>query len=297
MAILVVAVATILGTNLYWRSALDLRRTGASLAADQGLLLLQGAEAWAGDILRDDIQSSGPDSDHFGEIWAIQLPPLSVDGEGTISGEMTDLQGRFNLNNLIGPDGGTDPIVLAQFERLLSVLELDPSLASVVADWLDLDTNPGFPNSGEDELYSDAQPPYHTPNLAITSKSELMAMAGMDQDIYFVLAPHVAVLPSGTKINVNTASAAVIASLGDLIGLAQAEQLVEDRGGADFVDVQETFEGLVEPEMLERIDGVSEYFQLRGRISIGTTQYTMYSLLHRDPSGVVRSLFRSLGSE
>lgn len=297
MAVLVVAVATILGTNLYWRSALDLRRTGSALAADQGLLLLQGAEAWAGDILRDDIQSSGPDSDHFGETWAIELPPLTVDGEGTINGGMTDLQGRFNLNNLIGPGGETDPIVQAQFERLLNVLELDPSLASIVADWLDLDADPGFPTSGEDEMYSSGEPPYHTPNLAITSISELLAMARMDQDTYFVLAPHLATLPSGTKINVNTASAAVIASLGELIGLTQAEQLVEDRGGADFVNVQEAFEGLVEPEMLQRIDGVSEYFQLRGRISIGTTQYTMYSLLHRDPSGVVRALFRSLGSE
>lgn len=297
MAVLVVAVATILATNLYWRSALDLRRTGAALAADQGLLLLQGAEAWAGDILRDDIQSSGPNSDHFGEIWATELPPLSVDGEGTISGAMTDLQGRFNLNNLIGPGGETDPIILAQFERLLGALELDPSLASIVADWLDLDANPGFPTSGEDEVYSNVEPPYHTPNLAITSISELQAMSGMDRDTYFVLAPHLAVLPSGTKINANTASAAVIASLGELIGMTQAEQLVEDRGGADFVDVQEMFQGLVEPEMLERIDGVSQYFQLRGRISIGTTQYTMYSLLHRDPSGVVRSLFRSLGSE
>jgi general secretion pathway protein K len=291
---LVVAVATIVATNLYWRSALDQRRTGAALAADQGLLLLQGAEAWAGDILREDIQSSGPNSDHFGEIWAIELPPLTVDGEGTISGGMADLQGRFNLNNLIGPDGETDPIVLAQFERLLAALELDPSFASIVADWLDLDADPGFPNGGEDEVYSAAEPPYHTPNLAITSISELQAMSGMDQDTYFVLAPHLAVLPSGTKINVNTASAAVIASLGELVGLTQ---LVEDRGGADFVDVQDTFQGLVEPEMLQRIDGVSEYFQLRGRISIGTTQYTMYSLLHRDASGVVRSLFRSLGSE
>lgn len=296
-AMLVVAVATIVATNLFWRSALDQRRTGAALAADQGLLLLQGAEAWAGDILREDIQSSGPESDHFGEIWAIELPPLNVDGEGTISGRMADLQGRFNLNNLVGPDGQTDPVVLAQFGRLLAALELDPALASIVADWLDLDTDPGFPNGGEDEVYSGAELPYHTPNLAITSISELLAMAGMNQDIYFVLAPHLAALPSGTKINVNTASAPVIASLGDLVGLNQAEQLVEDRGGADFVNVQETFEGLVEPEMLQRIDGVSEYFQLRGRISIGTTQYTMYSLLHRDPSGVVRSLFRSLGSE
>ena len=296
-AMLVVAIATIVATNLYWRSALDQRRTGAALAADQGLLLLQGAEAWAGDILRDDLQNSGPECDHLGEFWAVELPPLSVDGEGTISGAITDLQGRFNLNNLIAPSGETDPLALAQLETLLGVLELDPSLAGVIADWVDLDANPGFPNGGEDEVYSGGDTPYRTPNLAITSVSELQAIAGIDQDTFFLLAPHVAALPSGTKVNVHTANAAVLASLDPQLGFGQGEALVESRDGQGCLDVQTEYTGLIQPEMLQTIDGVSQYFQLRGRISIGTTQYTMYSLLHRDASGVVRSIFRSLGSE
>jgi len=296
-AMLVVAVATIVATNLYWRSALDQRRTGAALAADQGLLLLQGAEAWAGDILREDLQSSGPECDHLGEIWAIELPPLSVDGEGTISGGMTDLQGRFNLNNLIAPDGSTDPIAQTQLEALLGLLELDPALAGVIADWVDLDADPGFPNGGEDEVYSGGDVPYRTPNLAITSVSELQAMSGIDQDTFLILAPYLAALPSGTKLNTHTASAVVLASLDPQLGISQGESLVESRDGQGCLDVQTEFTGLIEPEMLDRIDGVSQYFQLRGRISIGTTQYTMYSLLHRDASGVVRSIFRSLGSE
>ena len=295
-AMLVVALATIIATNLFWRSALDQRRTLAALAADQGLLFLQGAEAWAGDILRDDLQNSGPDSDHLGETWAIEIPPLPVEG-GVIAGRLIDLQGRFNLNNLVGEDGRTDPIAQLQFERLLNVLELDPALAGVAADWVDLDAERGFPTGAEDDAYSGAEIPYHTPNLAITSSSELRALVGMDPDAFLILAPHVCALPPGTLLNVNTASAPVLASLSDQIGLSQAESLVEDRGGADFADYQSAFEGLVEPEMLQRIDGVSSYFQLRGQVSIGTTQYTMYSVLQRDSSGVVRAVFRSLGSE
>ena len=295
-AMLVVALATIIATNLFWRSTLDQRRTLAALAADQGLLFLQGAEAWAADILRDDLQSSGPDTDHLGETWAIELPPIPVEG-GVISGRLIDLQGRFNLNNLIDPDGNTDPIAQQQFERLLGVLELDPSLAGVAADWVDLDAERGFPTGGEDDAYSGAELPYHTPNAAITSISELRALVGMDAETFLILAPHVAVLPSGTTINVNTATAPVLASLSDQLGLSQAESLVEERGGADFADYQSVFEGLVEPEMLQRIDSVSSHFQLRGQVAIGTTQYTMYSVLQRDTSGVVRALFRSLGSE
>ena len=97
-AVLVVAIGTMIAVNLMWRGTLDLRRAEAALAADQGLLYVQGAEAWAADILRQDLVDS-PDSDNLGEVWAIELPALPVDG-GTITGKLEDLQGRFNLNNL-----------------------------------------------------------------------------------------------------------------------------------------------------------------------------------------------------
>jgi general secretion pathway protein K len=117
MAIIVVAIGTMIAVNLIWRGTLDLRRTESALAADQGLMYVQGAEAWAADILRQDLVDS-PESDHLGEQWAIELPPLPVDG-GTITGRLEDLQGRFNLNNLIGADGGEK--VACAVERLVSV--------------------------------------------------------------------------------------------------------------------------------------------------------------------------------
>ena len=54
MAIIVVAIGTMIAVNLIWRGTLDLRRTESALAADQGLMYVQGAEAWAADILRQD---------------------------------------------------------------------------------------------------------------------------------------------------------------------------------------------------------------------------------------------------
>jgi len=53
-AMLVVALGTMIAVELMWTSSLDQRRTGAALAGDQALLYLQGAEAWAGDFLRQD---------------------------------------------------------------------------------------------------------------------------------------------------------------------------------------------------------------------------------------------------
>jgi general secretion pathway protein K len=294
-AMIVVAIGTMIAVNLMWQGTLDLRRAEAALAADQGLMYVQGAEAWAADILRQDLVDS-PDSDHLGEQWAIELPPLPVDG-GTIVGRLEDLQGRFNLNNLVGADGRENELARRQFERLLASVEVDPALAGAVVDWLDPDTDLRFPTGGEDVVYSDGDPPYRTANSQITSASELMAIAGFDRESYRNLAPYVTVLPTGTKLNVNTASDVVLASLSDDIDIGTAGALVEQRAGEEFIDIGATFEGLVEPDVLEEIDGVSDHFLLTATVTLGSNQLTMRSVLQRDRSGITRAVFRSLGVE
>ena len=203
-AMLVVTIGTIIAVNLLWQATLDLRRTEAALAADQGLMFVQGAEAWAADILRQD-QVDSPDSDHLGEPWATELPPLPVDG-GVITGRLEDLQARFNLNNLIDVEGREDERSRLQLERLLTSLELDPALAGLIVDWLDPDVETHFPSGGEDAAYADTDPQYRTPNSMITTPSELLAVLGFDAESYAKLAPYVTALPIGTKLNVNTAS-------------------------------------------------------------------------------------------
>ncbi len=294
-AVLVVAIGTMIAVNLMWRGTLDLRRAEAALAADQGLLYVQGAEAWAADILRQDLVDS-PDSDHLGELWAIELPPLPVDG-GTITGRLEDLQGRFNLNNLVGADGMENQLARRQFERLLLSLDVDPALAGAVVDWLDPDTDLRFPTGGEDVVYSSSDPPYRTANSMITSTSELMAIAGFDREAYQKLAPYVTVLPRGTKLNVNTATDVVLASLSDDLDIATAGALIDERGAAEFIDIDMTFEGLVDPDTLREIEGVSEHFLLTATVTLGSNQLTMRSVLQRDRSGITRSLFRTLGVE
>ena len=294
-AILVVAIGTMIAVNLMWQGTLDLRRAEAALAADQGLMYVQGAEAWAADILRQDLVDS-PDADHLGEQWAFELPPLPVDG-GTITGKLEDLQGRFNLNNLVGADGMEDQLARRQFERILNTLDTDPALAGAVVDWLDPDTDMRFPTGGEDVAYSDQDPPYRTANSMITSASELMAVAGFDRETYQRLAPYLTVLPRGTKLNVNTASDVLLASLSANIDIASAGALVDERADAEFLDIDATFEGLVEPDTLREIDGVSEHFLLTATVTLGSNQLTMRSVLQRDRSGITRALFRSLGVE
>ena len=292
-AMLVVAIGTAIAVSMLWESTLDQRRTESAVLSDQGLLYVQGAEAWAADILRQDLVDS-PDSDSFADIWAIELPPLPVDG-GVIAGRLEDLQGRFNLNNLIGVDGNENPLAVAQLERLLLMLDLDVNVAGLLVDWLDANAEMRFPNGGEDAVYATAEPPYRAANSLITSTSELMAIAGLDQAGYDLLEPHVTALPQGTTLNVNTASAYVLASLSDDLDLSTAESLIFERGNAEFVDIEASFGGLIDEDTFLVIDGVSQHFLMTATVTLGSSQTTMRSVLQRDPSGVTRAIFRTLG--
>ena len=292
-AMLIVAVGTSIAVSLLWESTLDQRRTESAVLGDQGLLWVQGAEAWAADILRQDLVDS-PDADSFADIWAIELAPLPVEG-GLIAGNLEDLQGRFNINNLINAEGTEDELAVAQFERLLASLEIDPLIAGRTVDWLDADTEPRFPEGGEDIAYAGATIPYRTANAIVTSTSELMAITGMDADSYRLLEPYVAALPQGTTLNVNTASNYVLASLSDDIDLSTAESLIFERADASFVDIEASFGGLIEEDVFATIDAVSAHFLLTATVTLGNSQTTIRSVLQRDPSGITRPIFRNLG--
>ena len=97
-AIIVVALVTLATVRLAETQQVNIRRTSNLLNQDQARLTIQGAEGWAKGVLARDAKKNNTDS--LADEWATQLPPIEVAG-GTIQGEVQDLQGRFNLNNLI----------------------------------------------------------------------------------------------------------------------------------------------------------------------------------------------------
>src|SRR5687767_2976887 len=91
MAVLIVALAVILATQIGFDSAVEQRRSSTILSLDQGFMVAVGAEAWAAKYLREDLQD-GNSVDHLGEQWAMPIPPIPVDG-GQIEGQIEDMQG------------------------------------------------------------------------------------------------------------------------------------------------------------------------------------------------------------
>jgi general secretion pathway protein K len=297
-AVLMVALATMLAVDVAFRGFMDQRRVGTILALDQSFEIALGAEAWAADFLKKDLQDS--QTDHLGEIWARPLPPLPIE-DGTVEGRLEDLQGRFNINNLVKVDGTTNPEAVKQLERILAVLEIEPAWASAMADWVDADTQPNFPDGAEDSVYTSQDPPHLAANMPVTRVSELMVLPGFGAERYARVRPYLAALPVGTKLNVCTAPGIVLDALSDgsrEFGL-NPQDLGNRRKDACFPSLDDLRGALGDAtfnELRNSLTESSSYFRATVWVTIGTTQFTLYSLLARGAGGV-RPALRSFGSE
>ncbi|MFU8895392.1 MAG: type II secretion system minor pseudopilin GspK [Gammaproteobacteria bacterium] len=293
-AILVVALATAIAAALTWDLFLDQRRAFGRVAVDQGLMYSLGAEAWAKQILRDDAQDN--QVDHPGEPWAMQITPLPIEG-GQIQGRIEDLHGRFNLNNLVDSAGGTDPAAVLAFQRLLAALELDVRLADRMADWIDRDLDPNFPDGAEDSDYLSREPPFRAANRPVTSVSEIMLVyPDIGREGYARLRPFVTALPRGTRININTARPEVLLTTAENFGFREAERIALDRPNEGWESLEQLGD-LIPVEARGALGVTSDWFRLSVRVDIGTQRFTMYSLLHRDATGSVSTVIRSFTDE
>lgn len=297
-AIVLVAIATMIAVHLGTRASLDLRRTAGLLALDQGWHVALGAEAWAAEVLRDDREDS--QTDHLAESWAQPLPPLPVDG-GEVRGALEDMQGRFNVNNLLTASGEVNEASLARFERLLEQVGANRRWARILADWLDSDTVPGFPEGAEDGVYLSQVPPYRAANGPITSTTEMLALPGMTLEEFALIRPYVAALPVGTRINVCTAKAPLLAALvAGGTDFGDAEALANNRRDGCFptlADLQATLDPQQYQGLLPAIAESSSWFRAVTAVRIGTSELTLYSLLERNNAGASRTVLRSTGTE
>ena len=292
-AMLITALASLVAANLAWDNALDVRRTMVLLNSEQAMQVALGAESWVVGILHQDLQDS--ETDHLGEIWALDIPGFPIEG-GDVTGVIQDLQGRFNVNNLIDDNGRVEEDSLERFRRLLNALDLDPRFAGIAADWMDSNVEASFPDGAEDAIYTGILPPYRSANQSLTSASEFAALEGMDRQSFNVLRPHITALPGRTNVNVNTATAAVLQSLDENMSDADVEGLIAERESAGFGDIQTAFQSLVTPDVLNTLEEKTSYFQLKVVVRIDTVRVTLYSVLQRSPQGGVTPILRSFGT-
>lgn len=317
-AIILVAVAAVIATAIGWQSQLAARRGSAVFTVAQSLALAEGAEAMAAYALTT--LPSGGTTVAPSQAWAQPLGPVEIDHGALLEAALEDESGKFNLNSVVQVQGinplvpGSpayvlNPTTFQQFQNLLTALKLDPDFAARVVDWIDSNDIATFPGGGEDSFYLTLDPPYRTPNMVLTSVSELLAM-GLDRASYDKLAPFVTALPASTKLNTCTAPGEVLDALsGHSEYAVNPERLADTRKhDACFPNPDTVKNGLPagnrgtpspgtpSPGALNLGTG-SQFFRLRSWITIGTTHFTLYSLLYISGTGQVRPILRTFGTE
>jgi general secretion pathway protein K len=288
MAMVILALAAGITSALLWDRSLSVHRTSVIAAQRQAWQYDLGAEAWVEQILK---RSAGK-NDTLDSNWAQRLPPLPVQG-GAIVGGVEDLQGRFNLNDLIGKNGKTDPSALAALKHLLEILQIEPDIANAIADWTDADDNVTSPGGAESGYYASLDPPYAPANGRFYSVTTLRLVKGVTPEVYARLAPYVAALPQTTALNINTATAPVLAAVIPDFSLAQAKGIVARRGKNGFQSIDQ-FKSEVQRKITFPLALKSTYFLLKVTTTIGSTQLSLYSVIFRNDQGQVQSISRSL---
>ncbi|MEW8468251.1 MAG: type II secretion system minor pseudopilin GspK [Candidatus Thiodiazotropha sp.] len=309
-AIIIVSMASIAAVAMTHELQLTIRRSGNIFAADQGYLFTLGSEAWSRGMLIRDLNddSSGDKYDSLDEDWAQELPPTPVEG-GQIEAVTTDLQARFNLNNLYlqaeasEEDKRSVADNLAYFQRLLASLELPESIAQATADWLDEDIKSLYPDGAEDMEYLNLDRPYRTANGPMASATEMRLIKGVDRDVYEKLAPYITTLPERTPININTADAQVVQALAEELNEANVEQLLGEREENPFKEPNAFIERLKElldenkvksDEITSLISVESRYFQMETVVSMENSSQRLVSLLYKGEKDVI-VISRTLG--
>lgn len=269
--LLITSLATLIVSDMLARQRLSLIGSANQMSQQQLWQLALSGEAWARGQLRDDWRDEPePKRVHLGQRWAQNTPVFDIDG-GRIRIQLQDLSGRFNLNTLRLPN---DRISRLRYQRLLQVLGLPPN-------------DPGRlpPSRGFDGKL-----------LTWNDSSELMRLETVDTAVMERLKPWVRTTPGA--LNLNTAPAEVLASLGQL-DLAQAIALVQARPADGYKTVQEFLDTpvLKQHEInAQGLDVSSRYFQAVLDVELGERQLRLISRLLIEPDGQVSVLQRTLAA-
>jgi general secretion pathway protein K len=297
VALLVIALATVLIAGLLDRGELAYARTRNQLHEAQAQSYALGLEVYAERVLKED-QAKGNGVDTNDSPWATPLPPTPVPG-GTIAAAMRDLNGRFNLNNL-DPAYDTAQVWRQKAEQLLDALKLDRKLAGDIVAWMD--PAPGAAAAG-DAFYLAQPVPYRSAKRQFSHVSELRLIRGIDGDVYAKLAPYVSALPPGTRINVNTASVPVLMTLTRTTMTSEMAQAIWQHGHAHFQQTSDV--GSAQPQLgpidhPEYYDVHSSYFLASGLITLDGLPLGFNSIIERRQGGAdggIRVIQRSRGTD
>lgn len=289
VTLLVVTIATLLATEIWFNNTLDVSRQYNNRSAYQAKHYANGMALWAKDVLRLDYEESG-NFDNKSEPWNQVIAGIELE-DAVLSGRLTDLDSKFNLNNLV-IEGEVHEKSHELFIRILNNLELDFGIADKIIDWLDANQSPRT-QGAEDNVYLSKSPSYRTAGQYFQHISELKLIDGMDDNTYERLKSFVTVLPvfgnQPSKININTASSLLLKSLDDRIQTKEALILYSD-GNASNKTIDDFFNqaaiqiyrlGDDQYELRTLIDTQSRWYEAQIGVKMENSIFQSYALVYR----------------
>ncbi|VVQ10499.1 hypothetical protein PS934_03597 [Pseudomonas fluorescens] len=200
--LLVMSLALLITGGLLRSHHLSLQSSGQQLQQIQLRQLASGGETWALLLLRDALQDAKKPVERI-QGWTAMTPGFDVE-DAQIRIDIDDLAGRFNLNALLR-QGQVDQVTLNRWARLLELLELPPLQLSQVGSLEEL--------------------------------SQLRLLPGIDARLLHRLEPWVALLPTDAALNINTAPALLLRTLGEM-DAATADALASQAAITPWASVQ-----------------------------------------------------------
>jgi len=275
IALVVVALASVMALAVIERGQSTLARTQALLDTERAYQYARGMELLARDLI-DQVRSEGNSPELLNGSWT---PVFQVPG-GRVQGRLLDQQARFNLNALTHPDAAVRQQARESFERLLDLLALDPVIALELADWVE-GAAVARPGSAGNSVYAGFRPPYRLAGVALAHPSELRWLRSMTPQAYAGLVGYVTTLPRPElRVNVNTTSAPVLASLMPEMSIVESERVLADGPWRELRDF------LAHP--IVRMQPISD-LELQRRLSITSQNYLAQARVSLD--GVERDYF------
>lgn len=188
-------------------------------------------------VLSEDDQAYDSEDEQWGGFAEYAAGASAYLEDAQLTGSITDESGKIDLNALAKNDNDRE-LRISQFKRLFTVLRIDITedelndLVYALIDWVDADAETDL--GAEDDYYQSLEPPYHCKNALMDSVEEILLVKGMKREYltgtenYEGIRNHVTVGTNG-KININTATEAVIMSLSDDIGEDVVTSVVDCR--------------------------------------------------------------------
>ncbi len=292
MALLLATLAITIVASLFWQQQVQVRSIENQRLQLQKQWILRGALDWAGLILREDAKYSS--ADNLDEPWAVPLAETRLDqyvesgradtdiADATLSGNISDAQARYNLANLCA-NGAINPAEVAAFGRLLSNAKLDPALAQATAEAMAAAQNKPADVAANPTANPDNQPGPQPMNLA--QLDDLLAVPGFSPEMLDTLKDFVIFLPRATPVNVNTASAEVLAALFETLSPADAAALVASRSTASFrdlADVTHRLPGKPLSASSSKASVMTNYFLVNGKVRMNRAGLEIQALIERN---------------